>query len=206
MKMRRGLAIASLVPLLTVGVSTSQGASATVLQRQPPLSAPNTPAHTGGAQAPSAGCTSSPDAASLAKLPNQIHSLVNEQRTQHGLKVLAVDSRVTRAAVLHTQNMARRGIVSHVIDGKGPADRLRDQGASFSASGENIYIRSCQTNGKPSWDAEGFARNAVTWWMKSPGHRANILKSDFNYTGVGVWAFAKDGVGWIYTTQVFIKR
>lgn len=46
------------------------------------------------------------------------------------------------------------------------------------------------------------AAESVTGWMNSPGHRANILDSDYNEAGIGV-AYVN---GYIIATQVFIKR
>lgn len=136
----------------------------------------------------------------------EIHRLVNEQRTQNGVPALEVDQAgVTNAAIKHSRNMARTGIASHVIDGKGPADRLRDENVSFTAVGENIYYSWCQTNGQPSYNVADFAQKAVSWWMNSPGHRANILNPDFTHTGIGIWAIPRDGKGYMYATQVFIK-
>ena len=43
---------------------------------------------------------------------------------------------------------------------------------------------------------------AVTDWMRSPGHKANIVQSDYTHIGVGV-ATAKSGQ--IYYTQIFAK-
>jgi len=37
-------------------------------------------------------------------------------------------------------------------------------------------------------------------WMNSPGHRANILESDYNFIGVGV---AYNGYNTYYLTQDF---
>lgn len=44
--------------------------------------------------------------------------------------------------------------------------------------------------------------DTVNGWMNSPGHRANILKSDYDETGIGV-AYVN---GYIISTQVFIKK
>ncbi|MDD1655481.1 MAG: CAP domain-containing protein, partial [Methanomicrobiales archaeon] len=48
-------------------------------------------------------------------------------------------------------------------------------------------------------DAESIGRATVTAFMNSPGHRANILKSQYSNLGVGV---AYDGT-YYYTTQNF---
>lgn len=45
-------------------------------------------------------------------------------------------------------------------------------------------------------------KNTVAGWMNSPGHRANILKSEYDETGIGA-AYVN---GYIISTQIFIKR
>jgi len=72
-------------------------------------------------------------------------------------------------------------------DGSLPPDRLRDGGVSFSMSGENI------ARGQSSASA------VMTAWMNSPGHRANILNSEYTHMGVGL---AMPGYWW---TQNFIR-
>jgi len=163
-------------------------------------------ASTAGYPTASANCTVSPDPNSWSNIAWQIYHLINQQRNQNGVESLAVDSGVTNAAIGHSANMARTGIFSHVIDGKGPDDRLREQGVTFTGWGENIAYDWCQTNGQPSWNVAGAAQEFVTGWMNSPGHRRNILNPNFNYTGIGVAAIARDGRGYIYATQVFIQR
>ncbi len=58
---------------------------------------------------------------------------------------------------------------------------------------ENIYKFSTRH------DHKKLAKNLVDGWMKSPGHRANILNGQLRYIGVGV---AQSG-DYIYATQNF---
>ncbi len=60
-------------------------------------------------------------------------------------------------------------------------------------TGENIYQFPSRH------DQKKLAKNLVDGWMKSPGHRANILHSGFKFLGVGV---ARSGEH-IYATQNF---
>lgn len=68
---------------------------------------------------------------------------------------------------------------------------INNFGIRFSAAGENI--------------AQGQAtpQVVVTAWMNSPGHRANILSTNFTEIGVG---YAAGGSGRHYWTQMFIRR
>ena len=43
----------------------------------------------------------------------------------------------------------------------------------------------------------------MRYWMNSPGHRSNILNSNYNNIGVGV---ARDQNGNLYWTQLFTKN
>jgi uncharacterized protein YkwD len=191
---RRAIAAAVLVGGLIIGVGS-------------PAQATTTPASTAdGHQAAAANCTSSPDSGVWTKIAWQIFDLINQQRVQNGVAPLQADQGVSDAAIAHTIKMADTGIFSHVIDGKGPDDRLRDHGVTFTSWGENIIYDWCQSNGKPAWNVAGFAQNSVNWWMNSPGHRKNILNPDFNLTGIGIAARARDNRGYIYATQDFIHR
>lgn len=104
---------------------------------------------------------------------------------------LAVDARLTRAALLHSQDMAQRNFFSHTgSDGSRPGDRITRQGYAWSAAGENI--------------AAGYrtAQAAVDAWLASAGHCANIMSRTFTQTGVGVATGGRYGIYW---TQVFAR-
>jgi uncharacterized protein YkwD len=159
-----------------------------------------------GPQPTASSCTTSPDPSSWSDIAREIHRLVNEQRANNGVAALKTSGGVRNAAAKHSRNMAKTGTFSHVIDGKNAGDRLRDEKVSFTAWGENIYYSTCRSNGKPSYDVSGFAQKSVSWWMNSPGHRKNILNPKFTHTGIGIAAASRDGRGYIYATQVFIKR
>jgi len=81
--------------------------------------------------------------------------------------------------------------------GTSVVDRIRATGYLDSAGswgvGENI-----------GW---GFTTGAeaVTWWMNSPGHRANILQSDFTHLGVGVYLGKIDEWRGTYSNWDFVQ-
>jgi uncharacterized protein YkwD len=194
-----GLLLSGSVPAVSAPALSAPALSATILSGTPPLA---------GAQAAAGDCTKKrPTTIKRNRIAKRVHRLINEQRTQNGLAALQTDPGVKSAAVKHSQNMADTGIFSHVIDGKGPVDRLKDENVEFTLAGENIYSSWCQTtNGKPAYDVDEFAYEAVAKWMDSDGHRKNILNPDFTHTGIGIAAIARDGKGYLYATQVFIKR
>jgi uncharacterized protein YkwD len=72
------------------------------------------------------------------------------------------------------------------------AQRLQMQGIrSYRRIGENLAAVYSETSP---------AREIVRLWLRSPGHRANLLEFSFDRTGVGA-ARAQDGT-W-YVVQVY---
>jgi uncharacterized protein YkwD len=127
------------------------------------------------------------DSAKLQKEAQLILKLTNAERAKKELPALKVNALLVKAAEQHTKNMARQGRMDHELDGEGPAGRVRKAGYEFSRVGENI-----------AWGMD--AKEVVRVWMKSEGHRANILSEHYSEIGIGV---AKDGDGRPYYTQVF---
>lgn len=69
---------------------------------------------------------------------------------------------------------------------------------AYSYAGENIYREYCPNVERKTMvyiDSE----KAMTSWMNSPGHRANILNTQFNYAGVGAY----DAIGIGTSLQLF---
>jgi uncharacterized protein YkwD len=113
--------------------------------------------------------------------------------------------------------MAKRSYFSHESpEGRNFADRYSKaryicavrEGRTTYQGAENLwqgsrYASVTIVNGKKSfdWRSEGaIARIVVEDWMKSPGHRANILMARLTHEGIGL-AVAPDMK--IYVTQNF---
>ena len=75
------------------------------------------------------------------------------------------------------------------------ASRVNEIFGPYGAIGENIM----EMGGSRTIDARQFARIAVDGWMKSPGHRANILDPSYDQSGIGVALVG----GQAFATQVF---
>jgi hypothetical protein len=71
--------------------------------------------------------------------------------------------------------------------------RILLAGANARKSGENL----ARFRGTPE---ATLAQDAVTGWMNSPGHRANLLDGGFTHIGIGV---ARGPNGEVYITQNF---
>lgn len=121
----------------------------------------------------------------------EVFNLINEQRTKNGLSALKIDSEVQNVARIKAQDMVNNNYFSHTSPTYGsPFDMLNSFKVSYKTAGENIAGNSSNSA-------------AVTAWMNSSGHKANILNSSFNYTGIGVVNGSKYGK--IYV-QMFIGK
>jgi uncharacterized protein YkwD len=131
----------------------------------------------------------------LTEQEGEIIALVNRERTRDGLPPLKFSPRLAVIARGHSYDMAIRHYRSHNSpDGVAPADRISGVGISYKAVGENIYV-------DDSADSADVPQHALTGWMHSPEHLANIISGEFTETGVGI---AQSADGATYVTQDFI--
>jgi uncharacterized protein YkwD len=116
----------------------------------------------------------------------------NQVRAEHKLPPLESHPLLNRLAQEHSANMARQGKMSHVLDGKTPAQRARAAGYSYASIGENIAM------------SDGFLLKVITEaWLKSKNHRENILATRYKEIGIGI---VRNDEGDYYYTQVFGRR
>jgi uncharacterized protein YkwD len=109
--------------------------------------------------------------------------LLNEERAKRGLKALAANPQLEKAAQNYTRTMVSQGFFDHVSPGGSTLlSRVRRgtrylHGARRYSLGENI-----------AWGSSTYAtaRATVQSWMESSGHRANILNRKFKHVGIGV--------------------
>ena len=121
----------------------------------------------------------------------EVFNLINKQRTDNGLQMLKVDDEVQRLARIKAQDMVNNNYFSHESPTYGsPFDMLKSFKISYKSAGENIAGNSSNSG-------------AVNAWMNSSGHKANILNSSFNHTGIGVVSSPKYGKVYV---QVFIQK
>ncbi len=99
--------------------------------------------------------------------------LLNEERTQRGLPELVMDETLREVARQHSVDMFKRGYFGHVDpEGTTPFDRMLAGGATFIIAGENLAVA----------PTVNIAHKGL---MGSPGHRENILRSEFLRVGIG---------------------
>jgi uncharacterized YkwD family protein/spore coat assembly protein SafA len=132
-----------------------------------------------------------PNIDDVKSLEQQVIDLVNQQRAWNGLPALKANWELCRVARYKSQDMIDKHYFDHQSPTYGSPFRMMESfGIRFSAAGENIAY------------GQKTPQAVMNDWMKSPGHRSNILNSTYNQIGVGV---AKAANGTFYWTQMFIK-
>jgi uncharacterized protein YkwD len=123
-----------------------------------------------------------PAETSPAKIKAATLCLLNRQRAAHDRRKLRPNRRLARAARAHARDMVRRDYFSHTAPGGVSfVDRILRQDyvrpRQGWALGENL-----------AWGSYRLAtpKAIVRSWMRSPGHRANILSRRFREIGIGV--------------------
>lgn len=106
---------------------------------------------------------------------DQVIALTNQARADNGLPPLAVNPLLTVAAQKHAEAMAADEFFDHTNPKAGdqPGDRVTAAGYQWSIVAENIAA------------GDVTPADVVAGWLKSPGHRANILNKDVREIGVG---------------------
>jgi uncharacterized protein YkwD len=123
--------------------------------------------------------------------------LINRERRRRGLRPLRLHRRLTVASVRHSRDMVRRNFFAHGNFVARVLNARYVRRRSAWALGENI-----------AWGSGRLAtpRAIVRAWMRSPGHRRNILSRRFRDIGIGIVAGAPHGgraatPGATYTTD-----
>ena len=124
-----------------------------------------------------------------SNMEREAANLVNQARANEGLSPLRLDERLSNIARHKSRDMMDRQYFSHESPVYGnPFEMLTSFGVKYRRAGENI-AKGQQT-----------AARVVSAWLKSPGHRDNILDPSYNLLGMGlVW----DKQGYSYWTQLF---
>ncbi len=118
--------------------------------------------------------------------------LTNKERSEKDIPVLQRNSLLDQAAQMKAQDMAANGYYAHVSpDGVTPMHWVGKAGYKYLIMGENLVVNRT--------DAE----QVVDAFMGSPGHRANILRTDFTEVGIGVANGTYKGKNATFTVQIF---
>jgi uncharacterized protein YkwD len=133
----------------------------------------------------------------MSRIEEEILGQVNRIRAEHGLNALVPNPRLQEVAAQYSRQMAALHFFSHIgPDGLDVVGRLENDGVkAFKSAGENIFFGQDLSTALVS--------TAIQGWMASPGHRRNMLSSNYQETGIGVAAGPKRK---IYITEVFLER
>ncbi|MBW7475392.1 SCP-like extracellular [Paenibacillus oenotherae] len=120
-------------------------------------------------------------ATSSSQFEKQVLDLVNQARSSAGLNALTMDQSLSNVAMAKAKDMHNNNYFDHNSPTYGsPFEMMKKFGISYSYAGENI------AKGQQS------AQQVMNDWMNSPGHRANILNS--NYTKIGIAYYSGEWV------------
>lgn len=136
-----------------------------------------------------------------ASVSNQVIQLVNQARSQGRVcgnrrfasaRPLFGNSRLNRAAQVHSGDMAARRQITHTgSNGSSVGQRARQAGYQWRGIAENVAVGQRTTTA------------VVQAWLNSPGHCVNIMNPNYNEAGVSV-VRGRDGK--LYWTMVYGRR
>lgn len=105
----------------------------------------------------------------------QMFDLTNATRVNHGLSILTWNDKVKETARDHSLDMAVNKYFDHQnLNGQSPFDRMQEDKVVFTSAGENLAYGQFSSI---------FAHEGL---MNSIGHRENILRTEYEFLGVGV--------------------
>ena len=120
-------------------------------------------------------------------MEEQVIDLVNAQRSDAGVSALTKNDKLMEAASVRAEEIAE--YFDHTRpDGSQCFTVLNGRNLRYYTAGENIAA------------GQRDAEDVMDSWMNSPGHRGNILNSDYSRIGVG--CYRSGGV--YYWVQIFI--
>ncbi len=127
----------------------------------------------------------------LTKDEQETLDLINAERKKAGLASLKIDSELQNVARTKAKDLVDNNYFAHNSPTYGtPFEMMKSFGIKYKTAGENIAGNSTNSG-------------AVKAWMNSEGHRANILNSSYNYTGLAVVSSPKYGKVYV---QMFIGK
>jgi uncharacterized protein YkwD len=120
-------------------------------------------------------------------LAYDVAKIVNRFRRSRGLHPLQLEQGLMRSAIWKAQHMAHFFYFGHA-DPAPPVNRgvpQRLAACGFTSGGSENIAYGYET-----------ARDVVRAWLRSPGHRRNIVSTTWRYLGVGVAVSHRGGTFW----------
>lgn len=168
----------------TISVVTKAEIDSAAAARQPATTKPAT-----NATAPAKLLTEN----ELEAYAQEVFELVNKERESAGVGLLVRDDLLDEAANIRAKE------IRSVYESNGKA-HTRPNGDSWRTvlaelgiedkCGENAYVKSSTPE------------TAMAGWMKSDGHRENIIKERYNSIGIGVYQHSDGSLSWV---QIFSR-
>ncbi len=125
-------------------------------------------------------------------LPSVLADLTNSERHSDNLKPLVINPVLNKAAEMKARDMATKGYFAHTSpEGKTPWYWLSQVGYNYQYAGENLAINFTDS------------KDVTAAWMKSPTHKANIIKENYTEIGTGIASGMYEGKEAIYVAQVY---
>lgn len=132
----------------------------------------------------------------MAEVEQAIYNKVNEERAKAGVQALSYNTTMEKYARIKSQDMGDKNYFSHTdLNGNNITTQMKADGVTYNAWGENIAYIGGVT------DPTVLANQFMTNWMNSEGHKKNILSTNFDSIGVGVYKIGNK----VYATQEFYK-
>jgi uncharacterized protein YkwD len=111
----------------------------------------------------------------LEKVRVEMLARVNDARRKAGVAPLKPNAALDRAAQRHAEDMLGRRYFAHESpEGKTVRERARAAGYNWRTIGENVAENQFSVD------------EVMDTWLRSPGHRRNILNPDFKELGIGL--------------------
>jgi uncharacterized protein YkwD len=98
---------------------------------------------------------------------------VNALRSKLGLAALTPDARLMRAAQRQSEELARLGALTHEPPSGDLSARVGRMGYRFGLVEENLALGMVDPT------------KVLRAWLRSPGHRANLLRAEVSRIGIG---------------------
>lgn len=105
-----------------------------------------------------------------------IFKLINKERNKSNLSSLTLNNKLVQAAINKAKDLSENKYFDHNSEnGKKFSSWIKETGYEYSFIGENLA--------KDFNDSESI----IKAWLKSPGHKKNILNNNFTETGIAVY-------------------
>jgi uncharacterized protein YkwD len=179
----KGLFLGTFCVLSTVlGIAAIATADASINMPIDPSERPNSVPQRNKSTQPTAG---------MGRLESIIFTRINQYRQSKNLPPLAFDPTIAATAKAHSEDMARKSILSH--------DGFHER---FESMSEALPVRSAAENVATNRGYNDPELVAIQSWLDSPGHHHNIV-GRYDTTGIGI---VKNSRGEYYFTQLFVRK